>query len=156
MKTSPNFLVRHKGSPRGQRGAALIMAVFVLTVMLLLGSVLVRTLNQENYNVGIETTNTRAWAAAQSGVDYYLAKTLGRDIATTGSASCPGSTTTLTPGSGLPAINAFDRCTVNISCVYGSANASDEATNRYKITASATCGPDQLQATRTVEALAYD
>ncbi|MBY5993126.1 PilX N-terminal domain-containing pilus assembly protein [Ferrimonas balearica] len=145
-----------KPSPRrAQRGSALIMAVFILTVMLLLGTVLVRTLNQEATSVGLEVTGTRTWAAAQSGLDWALARTLNRG-ADSATAACTAANAVLTPGSGLPDNVGFDRCTVTVSCDYRSAHGSDDVDNGFEYRAEAQCGPDSLRVSRTLEALAYD
>lgn len=143
---------------KAQQGSALVMAVFVLTVMLLLGSALVRTLSQESVNVGIEVTRTRALAAAQSGIDWALALTLGRaDVSQAGAiAACVSANQMLQPGAALPDSVAFDRCDVTVSCQHRAANASDDAENRFEVKATAECGPEMLRVTRVMEALAYD
>ncbi|MBY6187261.1 hypothetical protein KUV89_11585 [Marinobacter hydrocarbonoclasticus] len=138
-----------------QRGSALVMAVFILTVMLLLGTVLLRTLGQESENVGMEVTGTRTWAAAQSGIDWALAQTLNRG-AQSAQAACAAANVTLTPGAGLADSVAFDRCDVRVTCGYRAALASDDVAHGFELQAIAECGPAALRVSRTVEALAYD
>ncbi len=141
--------------PERQRGSALVMAVFILTVMLLLGTALVRSLNQEAAAVGLEVTGTRTWAAAQSGIDWALAATLNRGERAAAE-SCRDANATLRPGAGLPEGAAFDRCVVSVRCDYRAAQDSDEASHGFEYRAEAQCGPDSLRVRRTVEALAYD
>ncbi|MBW3140973.1 hypothetical protein [Ferrimonas balearica] len=138
-----------------QGGSALVMAVFILTVMLLLGTALLRSLAQESDNVGLEVTGTRSWAAAQSGIDWALAQTLNRG-AGSASAACAAANTTLSPGNGLVDSAAFDRCRVTVTCDYRAAFASDEVQHGFELSASAECGADTLRVSRAVEALAYD
>lgn len=142
-------------SPERQRGSALVMAVFILTVMLLLASVLVRTLSQESANVGLEVTGTRTWAAAQSGIDWALATTLNRG-AVAAETACNDANATLTPGAGLASGAAFDRCRVAVTCRYRAALPADEVTHGFELSAVAECGADVLRVRRSVEALAYD
>ncbi|MBY5922498.1 pilus assembly PilX N-terminal domain-containing protein [Ferrimonas balearica] len=142
-------------SPERQRGSALVMAVFVLTVMLLLGTVLMRTLSQESANVGLEVTGTRTWAAAQSGIDWALAQTLNRGGAAAQTA-CTAANAVLSPGTGLADQAAFDRCQVTVTCRYRAALPADEVSHGFELSAAAECGADTLRVNRTVEALAYD
>ncbi|GAA4901830.1 hypothetical protein GCM10023333_39890 [Ferrimonas pelagia] len=148
---------------RRQRGSALILAVFILTVMMLLSLALLRVLNQETTNVGLEINATRAWSAAQSGIDFGLARVLNRSDEASDEArdACDAVSTragalALAPGEGLANHTGFYGCTVALACTYRAAAADDDAEHRFAIEADATCGAQAIAARRVIEVLAYD
>ncbi|XQW85555.1 pilus assembly PilX N-terminal domain-containing protein [Thalassotalea piscium] len=55
-----------------QQGSALVIAIFVIIVMTLLGTALVRMLSSEAETVAYEVIGTRAFQAAQSGMQWQL------------------------------------------------------------------------------------
>ncbi|SHI05636.1 PilX N-terminal domain-containing pilus assembly protein [Ferrimonas marina] len=144
-------------SLKRQQGATLIVAVFVLTVMTLLATVLISALTQESRSVGLETNGTRAWAAAQSGIDWGLAQVLNRG-STDAVQACEGSGgvagSTLTPGTGLVDSNGFYNCEVQLTCQHQ--DGLDGVENQFIMTAVARCGADAIAAQRQIEVLAYD
>ena len=130
-----------------QTGSALVLAIFVLTVMMLLGTVLVRSLTQQTQQTGLETYGIRAWAAAQSGIDFGLANALNMG-------NCP-SRVDLTEANSLPEVASFHLCEIAVMCIETTIN-NDTVNRRYQINAAASCGPDSLRSSRTIEAMAYD
>lgn len=56
------------------RGSALVIAIFVIIVMSLLGAALVKMMESSQENVVYEVLGTRAYAAAQTGVQWQLGK----------------------------------------------------------------------------------
>lgn len=59
-------------SPRAQRGSALMMGVFILVVMTLLGTAMLRILTSSNETIAFEVVGTRAYSAAQIGLQWRL------------------------------------------------------------------------------------
>ncbi|MGB1197560.1 MAG: pilus assembly PilX family protein [Thalassotalea sp.] len=55
-----------------QQGSALVIAVFIIIVMTLLGTALIRMLSTEAEAVAYEVIGTRAFQAAQSGMQWQL------------------------------------------------------------------------------------
>jgi len=68
-----NNLIKRK-SPKKQRGSALMLAIFVIIVILLLGLTLVETLSTGNEAISQEVLGTRAFTAANSGMQGELQK----------------------------------------------------------------------------------
>ena len=57
-----------------QSGSALVIAIFVLVVMSLLGSALIRMQSSSAETVVYEVIGTRAYAAAQTGIQWQLSE----------------------------------------------------------------------------------
>lgn len=57
-----------------QRGSALVIAIFVIVVMSLLGAALVKIMDSSQENVAYEVLGTRAYNAAQTGIQWQLAQ----------------------------------------------------------------------------------
>lgn len=65
-------VINKKASIKKQQGSALVIAIFVIIVMTLLGTALVRMLSTEAETVAYEVIGTRAFQAAQSGMQWQL------------------------------------------------------------------------------------
>ena len=55
-----------------QNGSALVIGVFIITVMFLLAAALINVLNDADQQISVEVWGTRALAAANSGADRSL------------------------------------------------------------------------------------
>ncbi|MCJ8319941.1 MAG: MSHA biogenesis protein MshP [Colwellia sp.] len=66
-----NKLIKIK-SPKSQQGSALMLAIFVIVIILLLGLTLVEILSTGNEAVSQEVLGTRAFTAANSGMQGQL------------------------------------------------------------------------------------
>ncbi|WP_051201949.1 hypothetical protein [Ferrimonas senticii] len=141
-------------SRNAQQGAALLLAVFVISVMALLALVLAESLQLEDNNQTLDILGSRSLAAANSGVDWGLAEVLNRG-ANSAVESCRGANRTLAVGQGLADVIGFNNCNVTVSCRHQSVTETP-IQQRFVIMAKATCGPDNLAVSRTIEALAYD
>jgi MSHA biogenesis protein MshP len=60
--------------PNQQAGSALVIAIFVIIVLSVLGTALVKMLESSQESVAYEVLGTRAYTAAQSGLQWQLAK----------------------------------------------------------------------------------
>jgi len=59
---------------KSQRGSVLVLAIFIMIVMLLLGTALVRMLSTSSESIAYEVVGTRAYNAANSGLQARLAE----------------------------------------------------------------------------------
>ncbi|WP_298440965.1 MSHA biogenesis protein MshP [uncultured Ferrimonas sp.] len=139
-----------------QSGSALVIAIFVIVVMSSLAMVLTNNLRQEDSNLSLDVNQTRAWAAAQSGADWALARVLNRGAETAVSACTGVSSTSLTPSSGLTSGSGFSHCQVALNCVTQTAAPGDDVSDRFLLTATASCGRGAAKAEQVIEVLAYD
>jgi len=82
-----------------QRGSALVIAVFIIVVMTVIGLALVRMLNASSESVAYEVIGTRAYATAQTGIQWAGRKVF--PLGTGSSLHCDGTTVTaISTGSG--------------------------------------------------------
>ena len=72
---------QHINSIKKTQGSALVIAIFVIIVMSLLGAALVNMMDSSQDNVVFEVLGTRAFNAAQSGVQWQLAQLFPLDSA---------------------------------------------------------------------------
>jgi MSHA biogenesis protein MshP len=139
---SPNFIQHpsHVNMPRGQRGSALIISIFVITVMFLLASALINIVKDGDDAFNQEAMGTRALATANSGADAALAAL----FPLTGSvANCTNVSPTWTP----PTSVGFSGCRVNLNCetyVVGTET-------QYRIRSEAICESGLMRVRRQVE-----
>ncbi|NMH65222.1 MSHA biogenesis protein MshP [Shewanella salipaludis] len=137
-----------------QRGSALVIAIFVITVMSLLASALIRIVQDADAGLTQEVWGTRALAAANSGADAALAQLFPL---TGGAGVCNSADTAWTP----PALVGFHGCRVSYRCT----SVSAAGFTQYSIDSTATCesgncsGGDEgscLRVSRSVEVAARD
>ena len=114
-------------SPAKQQGSALVIGIFVITVMFLMASALINVLEDADEQVNLEVWGTRALAAANSGADSALAQLFPLDASI---ATCNANSNWL-----VPDVPGFHACIVALTC-----NATLVGTvNHYRITSTATC-----------------
>lgn len=119
----------HKLTHHSQRGSALIIGIFVLTVMFLVAASLIRIVGDADESVNMEVWGTRALFSANSGADAALAQLfpLSGSVAT-----CSNVSSSWTPPSNAV---GFHSCTVSISCNA----ASTSGVTQYRINSLAVC-----------------
>ncbi|WP_237162544.1 MSHA biogenesis protein MshP [Shewanella halifaxensis] len=118
-----------------QNGSALVIGVFIITVMFLLAAALINVLNDADQQISVEVWGTRALAAANSGAD----KSLAALFPVNGSGNCTAQTTwNIGSETGLV---GFHGCEVVMTCsrVETSYPAPQENMTQYLITSTATC-----------------
>lgn len=125
--------------PARQRGSALIIGVFVITVMFLLASALINIVQDGDTGLTQEVWGTRAFAAANSGADAALATLFPLN----GSVGICPATSTWNP----PNVVGFHACRVELSC---KAYAVDTVT-QYLINSKAVCESGEIRVSRQVE-----
>ncbi|MBB1269651.1 MSHA biogenesis protein MshP [Shewanella sp. SR44-3] len=123
-----------------QRGSALIMAIFVITVMFLLASALINIVSDGDDSLNQEVLGTRALATANSGADAALARLFPLAGGVT---DCAIVTTPWTP----PTSVGFSGCKVTLAC----ANYVLGSETQYRITSEAVCESGPMRVRRQVE-----
>ncbi|WP_286234696.1 pilus assembly PilX family protein [Thalassotalea sediminis] len=135
-----NFLPTH--SAKSQTGSALVIAIFVIVVMSLLGVALVKMLRTSSNTVVYEVLGTRAFQAAQTGMQWQLQQIFPLDNP---AQSCPGGN--LEPSiahiDGLKNCGFKTQCTLNPDVIAGA--------QYYTLTSTGSCTIDDVTTSRTVE-----
>ncbi|MGF1685806.1 MshP protein [Photobacterium japonica] len=143
-----SFSVRPSVSYRRQRGSALIVAIFLITVMGLLAAAMIRIDSTSQTTTTHEVFATRAWYAAHSGNEYVLSQLfpLGRHDAD--ATACK--TYTLSAA-------AFSCQQVTVTCqAMEYQNGAGQTAHRYQLESTATCGTGALATTRVQEVWAKE
>lgn len=118
-----------KLSQQAQQGSALIIGVFVLTVMFVIAASLIRIVGDADESVNMEVWGTRALFSANSGADAALAELFPLDGTAT---TCTNVSGSWTPPAGEV---GFHGCTVSVSCN----TATAEGETQYRISSLAVC-----------------
>ncbi|MCL1139319.1 MSHA biogenesis protein MshP [Shewanella pneumatophori] len=117
-----------------QRGSALVIGVFIITVMFLLAATLINVLNDADQQISVEVWGTRALAAANSGADRSLATLFPVD----GSSGSCNAQTTWNIGSDTGLVG-FHSCQVIMTCSEVATTYLTNNVTQYLISSSATC-----------------
>jgi MSHA biogenesis protein MshP len=141
-----------------QQGSALVIAVFIIVVMTLLVGALSRLLSSSSESVSYEVLGTRAFFAAQSGLEQGLVQIfpldgggsycaigqgLVTDPSTEGMADEQQLSFAITPG--------LQGCQAVLYCKSGRKSAEATETIYYQLTSTGQCGSGQLQSSRTIQ-----
>lgn len=110
------------------RGSAMLMVLFILIVLMLLGTALLNILNSSSETIAQEVIGTRALAAANSGAQAHMQKLFPLDS----TSSCPADTEY-----DFSSINGLNSCKANASCVL---YATVGGENFYRVTSTGNCG----------------
>jgi MSHA biogenesis protein MshP len=130
-----------------QRGSALVIAVFIIVVMTLLIGSLSRQLLSSSENVSYEVLGTRAFLAAQSGMERGLQALYNLDTAV--QTSCANSL--FTKNFEQSSIDGLRQCQVQVNCS-AATSTLDPAVTHFYLTSTGTCGESaSIQTSRTIE-----
>ncbi|MCU8009527.1 MAG: MSHA biogenesis protein MshP [Shewanella sp.] len=125
--------------PARQRGSALIIGVFVITVMFLLASALINIVEDGDTGLTQEVWGTRALAAANSGADAALAQLFPLNgavgVCSANSAWAP------------PDVVGFHACSVTLQCTRYFVGSFSQ----YHIKSQAVCESGDTRVSRQVE-----
>lgn len=151
----PDFAMsQHK-----QHGSALIISLFIIVVMTLLVAALSKLLISSTESVSYEVLGTRAFFAAQSGVEYGLAQLFPLTTATdpSGSSSYCAIATGQLDGAAAEQIvplntaSGLQNCSFTLNCKSARPTLVSGETIYYQLVSTGTCGSGSLQTSRTVE-----
>lgn len=137
------FLNSSNKLKRTVRGSTLVIAIFIIVIMSLLGVALVRMISVSSQGVAYEVLGTKAFQAAQSGMQWELQQVfpLGG-----GAGVCDDND----PGFAISNADGMALCTIKTTC-----KAIAGAAGHYILTSTGQCGDgnseDNIVAVRTVE-----
>ncbi|MEW6981170.1 type II secretory pathway protein [Colwelliaceae bacterium 6471] len=112
------------------RGSALMMAIFIMVVLMLLGTALMKTLSSSSEAIAQEVIGTRALAAANSGMQAHLYQLFPLGITDAGCPSDHNYEFNNTPG--------LYQCKASVSCAKYATD--DDGINYYRLTSAGSCG----------------
>lgn len=127
---------------RRQSGSALVTAIFVLVIMTLLGSALIRMQSSSAETVVYEVIGTRAYAAAQAGVQWQLTELF--PLNTAGITLCKN--TIIEPD--ISATQGLENCQFAISC---DDSIAHDGVQYYTVQSVGTCSAAGVDTSRTIE-----
>ena len=137
MCHNPYFIKQHK-----HQGSALVIAIFIIVVMTLLGTALIRMLSTSAESVVYEVIGTRAFNAAQSGLQIKLSQVfpLGGGLGT-----CDGTNEPVD----LSMVKGLENCEViNLTC---DLDATVEGTQYLTVKSTGQCDVAGVITSRTLE-----
>ncbi len=116
-----------------QQGSALMLALFVIIVVLLLGSALVRVLSTSSETLAQEVIGTRALMAANSGMQAHLQKTFPLNLPP----ACPADDNY----ESFEQVAGLYHCTASVIC---ESYANVDSVNYYRLTSTGECGSSAI------------
>lgn len=128
---------------KAQSGSALVIAIFIIIVLSALGAALINMLDSSQEGVAYEVLGTRAYTAAQSGLQWQLAQVFPLSSAAIACKS-QADINSITPN--FSASKGLAQCKVNVSC----GDFTHDGVRYYTIESSAECTIDGELTSRTV------
>ena len=117
-----------------QQGSALMLALFVIIVVILLGSALVKVLSTSSETLAQEVIGTRALMAANSGMQAHLQKTFPLNLA----AACPADD----EYESFSGVAGLYHCNASVSCELYAPDV--ESVNYFRLTSTGECGSSAI------------
>lgn len=130
-------------SAHRQGGSALVIGIFVITVMFLLAAALINIVEDADTGLTQEVWGTRALAAANSGADAALAQLFPLNAPTNATATCTSVSSSWTP----PDVVGFHACSVTLQCT----QYFVDSVTQYHIKSHAVCESGDTRVSRQVE-----
>ncbi len=125
-----------------QAGSSLVIAIFILVVMAALGASMVNMLRSNEQTYAYEVLGARAYAAAQSGIQWQLQQLFPLSAATD-TDLCTGMTLEFSTHEGL------SNCKAKITCTFK--NHDDTDTNYFTIGSQGVCDINGEHTSRDIE-----
>ncbi|WP_337880316.1 hypothetical protein [Rheinheimera sp.] len=133
-----------------QQGSSLIVAIFVIVIMGLLVAALSRFLQSSAAAISYEVLGTRAFFAAQTGLEQGLVQLFPVN-STSSYCGMTGSQLSATaPVQSSPASMQLPGCSYSLSCISGRENATATAVVYYQLTSVGTCSAGTVVSERTL------
>ncbi|WP_088210045.1 MSHA biogenesis protein MshP [Shewanella sp. Shew256] len=126
-----------------QGGSALVIGIFVITVMFLLAAALINIVEDADTGLTQEVWGTRALAAANSGADAALAQLFPLNAPANATATCTSVANSWTP----PNVVGFHACSVSLSCT----SYAVGTVTQFRINSKAICESGDTRVSRQVE-----
>jgi len=125
-----------------QSGSALVIAIFVLVIMTLIGSALIRMQSSSAETVVYEVMGARAYAAAQTGLQWQLTEIFPLNI--TNVTLCKANIVEPT----VSDVKGLENCQFEIIC---DDSISHSGVQYYTLTSKGTCSIAGIETSRTIE-----
>jgi MSHA biogenesis protein MshP len=125
-----------------QSGSALVIAIFIMVIMTLLGSALIRMQSSSAETVVYEVLGTRAYAAANIGIQWQLTEIF--PLNTPGITLCK----TAIGGPIISSISGLEGCDIKISC---DDSISHDGVQYYTLESTGSCSVAGIETSRTIE-----
>jgi MSHA biogenesis protein MshP len=122
-------------------GSALVLALFIIVIVTLLGTALVRMLSSNAETIAYEVLGTRAYQAAQAGAQIKLEEVFPL--------SDPSECTAIDPNNpyDFTGIDGLDNCQAIVGCT----DRTVDAITYYTITSTGQCDFSGVFTSRTIE-----
>ena len=132
----------HMINRKRQSGSALVIAIFVLVMMMLLGSALIRMQSSTAETVVYEVMGTRAYAAAKTGLQWQLTEVF--PLNTTSVTLCKANIVEPT----ISDVTGLENCQFEITC---DDSISHDGVQYYTLTSTGSCSIAGIETSRTIE-----
>ncbi|WP_057832743.1 pilus assembly PilX family protein [Colwellia sp. TT2012] len=140
-----NSQKNHKIILKNQQGSTLILALFIIIVLTLLGSTLMRVLSTSSETVAQEVIGTRAYMAANSAMQAELQKLFPLKPIPNPPPTCPISALpALARDYDFTAISGMNHCKAKTSCE--NYHTGLDGTKYYRLTSTSECGSGDMAA----------
>ncbi|PSU32769.1 MshP protein [Photobacterium lutimaris] len=133
-----------------QRGSALVVSLFIITVMGAFAAAMIRIDWSGQDTTAREVFSTRAWYAVHSGNEIVLSKLFPLGQTASDPQACNQMYDFNTQA------ELFSCQTLQVSCKTQSYKENGQPANKYQLESTATCGNGQFTTTRTQEVWAKD
>lgn len=133
-----------------QRGSALVIAVFVIIVMSLLGAALVKMLESSQENVAYEVIGTRAYTAAQIGVQWQLSQVFPLAVIGAEAQALQCSDIDFNEKPQISNVTGLKDCEIVLNPATACVDILHQNTRYYTITSTGQCNIDGEITSRTV------
>ncbi len=141
-----NQTVNHLPHRGKQQGSAIILALFVIIILSLLGSVLMRMLSTSSETVSQEIIGTRAYMAASSAMQGELQRLFPLNPSDDDDYTC-NATNSYDFQDADGDIEGLYHCNATTRCVhYHTDGSGAEAVNYYRLTSTGECGSGTIEA----------
>ncbi len=128
--------------PYKQRGSALVLSLFIMVVMTLLGTALVRMISSNAETIAFEVIGTKAYQAAQAGAQRKLSEVFPL-LPDSSQCSLDSRYNEFSAVTGLENCEAID-----VDC---EVDATVDGVNYYTITSTGQCTVAEIFTSRTIE-----
>jgi MSHA biogenesis protein MshP len=136
----------HLHSPNKHQGSSLVIAIFIIVVLSLLGAALVKMMASSQKNVAFEVLGTRAYTAAQTGVQWQLAQLFPVGLGTSSTKKCSDVGHAPPPIDNTPGLKG---CA--IKSPVGCSDFLHDGVRYYTVTSTGSCDIDGEVTSRIIE-----
>jgi len=125
-----------------QKGSAIVVAIFVIVIMALLASALVRMQNSSSEAIVYEVMGTRAYSAAQTGIQWQLTEIFPLNTATV--TLC--SDNIIEPD--ISNVSGLENCWFEITC---NSAINHDGVQYYNVKSTGSCHVAGIETSRTIQ-----